>query len=198
MAEDAGLRSQYAGALAAAIRRSPIVVLGDVVDVGHPPATTGFDLADAVLAVRDEELERLRAKADAARRMLDSARAELHREREAHGAVVAVLARVRALAEEWAAAGADPVEPSDGVVAECGQELLARLGTEQEDWFQRLCAAVEAVLLDHHEELDEAGKVDANLADLAHLYRGMTGFDAKEEVLKDAPKASETGSNLGE
>ncbi len=128
------------------------------------------------------------ARVEAARRMLDAVREELGRERVEHGAVVAVLAGARALANEWAAAGEDPVEPSDTVVAECGQELLARLGSGEEDWFQRLCAAVEAVLMDHQDELDdEHGKVDANLADLAHLYRELTGFDAKEEIAKDAP-----------
>lgn len=55
------LRARYAEALAAAISRASIVVLGDVAGLGHPPATTEMDLADAVLAVRDDEVERLRS-----------------------------------------------------------------------------------------------------------------------------------------
>jgi hypothetical protein len=71
-------------------------------------------------------------KAEAARRMLDASRKELGRERVEHGRLVAVLARVRALGEEWAAAGEDPVEPSDEVVAECGRELLGVVGPDAE------------------------------------------------------------------
>lgn len=38
----------------------------------------------------------------------------------------------RRLAKDWIAAGADPVEPSDEVVAECGRELLGVVGPDAE------------------------------------------------------------------
>lgn len=41
-------------------------------------------------------------------------------------------------------------------------------------------ASIECVLLDHVDELDDdKGKVDANLAELAYVYKRLTGFDAK-------------------
>lgn len=108
MADD--LRARYAEALAAAISRAPIVVLGDITDLGQPPATTEMDLADAVMAVRDAELERLRvavdpAKVDAVRRLVASATRLVQVERDdarkrAEKAEAAV-ARVRALAARW-------------------------------------------------------------------------------------------------
>lgn len=46
-------------------------------------------------------------------------------------------------------------------------------------------ATIEIVLLDHREELDDdKGKVSPSLAELAHVYRGLTGFDAKVEAAK--------------
>ncbi len=46
-------------------------------------------------------------------------------------------------------------------------------------------ATIEIVLLDHREELDDAhGKVSPSLAELAHVYRELTGFDAKAEAGK--------------
>ncbi len=55
-------------------------------------------------------------------------------------------------------------------------------------------AAIECVLLDHADELDdEAGCVDANLADLAHEYRQLTGFDAKASWASGASQVGEDG-----
>lgn len=46
-------------------------------------------------------------------------------------------------------------------------------------------ATIECVLLDHADELDDThGKVDANLAELAHVYQRLTGFDAKAEAAR--------------
>ncbi len=46
-----------------------------------------------------------------------------------------------------------------------------------------LHTSIERVLLDHADELDDQhGKVDANLAELANVYRRLTGFDLKAAV----------------
>lgn len=59
------LRERYAGALRTRINQSVIVVMGDSTLGalhGQPLPTTEYDLADAVLAVRDDELAALRAE----------------------------------------------------------------------------------------------------------------------------------------
>ena len=47
-----------------------------------------------------------------------------------------------------------------------------------------LHAAIECVLLDHEDELG-GDNVDANLAELAYVYRQRTGWTAEQETAKD-------------
>lgn len=47
-----------------------------------------------------------------------------------------------------------------------------------------LRASIECVLLDHAGELD-GELVDANLAELAHVYQELTGFNVAHELEKD-------------
>jgi hypothetical protein len=151
VAEDADVRSRFAAAFAAAAvdcdgecgrdehecRDVSGVVWAGTARKGGPGEVTWVEgttdaLAGVAASAAAEELERLRAQVEAARRMLDATREELYRERVEHGGVVAVLARVRALAREWAEAGVDPVEPSDALVAECGRELIGVVGPDAE------------------------------------------------------------------
>lgn len=54
---------------------------------------------------------------------------------------------------------------------------------------EALSSSIECVLFDHHKEL-EGDEVDANLAELAHVYRQLTGYDALEEIAHDEAHAA--------
>ncbi|MBX6386838.1 MAG: hypothetical protein IRZ07_28320 [Microbispora sp.] len=54
----------------------------------------------------------------------------------------------------------------------------------------RLYPAIECVLIDHADQLtDDHGRVDANLAELAHVYRELTGFNAHTACQQEHPTA---------
>ncbi len=129
--EPTALRDRIARALIERIKQS--LLIDDPFSpgmVGQPFAATEYDLADAVLAVRDDELTDLREERDAARLVSKGRTMEQYDHKSELERLRAAVARVRALAEEWASyapAGQGGLITPDVATADAGRALLAAL-----------------------------------------------------------------------
>jgi len=193
---DDGLREQYAAALSACIKRS-VIISSMPGMIGQPFAATEYDMADAVLAIRDRHLEQLAANLAAERASLTR---WLKRAADAHDRAQAAEAEAQRLGV-WCRAA---ITVKDRQMEELAAELATadRIRAEVQVDRDRLAAKVDYArgqVIQMSERAQQAEqrveiieRLNRNQADTIRRVRVLTGRWAKRtDQLKRAAELLE-------